>query len=165
MPTDPVSGNPMSERDIGKYGASIVPAPVAAGTKYWKIVDAFHLSGQQNRGNHNLYIDMLNADGTRRNGAQCNLSFGQFGEHSAVLTIDKPANEPGTIAPMYPGNFYDVAGAGMPSDKAIHLSTDWPDEEASNTQGHHSFMVIFQELVGAATAAGLVWFVIEAEST
>src|SRR5437588_4817457 len=135
MPIDPITGNPMSERDITKYGASIVHAAVASGAKYWKIVDAYHLSGQQNRGNHNLFVDVLNADGTRRNGAHCNLFFG---EHSNVLTVDKPANEPGTNAPMFRGNFYDIEGADLPSDKAIHFNTEWPDEEEGNTNGHHS---------------------------
>ena len=73
MPIDPGTGNPSSERDITKYGASIVRAAVASGTKYWKIVDAYHLSGQQNRGNHHLFADVLNADGTRRMGAHCSV--------------------------------------------------------------------------------------------
>src|SRR5947209_14608081 len=101
MPLDPNTGNPLSQRDITKYGASIVRANVAAGTRYWKVVEAYHLSGQQNRGNHNLFIDMLNADGTRRNGAHCNLYFGEYGDHHALLTLDKPPKEPGTNAPMF----------------------------------------------------------------
>jgi Carboxypeptidase regulatory-like domain len=155
-PIDPETGNPMSLRDIAHYDASIVRVTPPVGTSYWKIVDAHHLSGQQNKGNHNVYIDMRNADGTRRNGAHCNLYFD--GDKTsllsnpprAVLTIDKPANElGGTNAPMFRGNFYAVEGADMPSDKATGFSSVHPDEEGGNTDGHHSFMVVFQETLAA----------------
>ena len=153
MPIDPTTGNPTSERDITKYGASIVRASVATGAKYWKIVDAYHLSGQQNRGNHHLFADVLNADGTRRMGAQCTV---YFAGHSAVLTVDKPPNEPGTNAPMYRGNYYDIEAADLPSDKAIHFNSEWPDEEEGNTNGHHSFMVIFQETIAGDATTGSI---------
>ncbi len=142
-----VADNPHSQRDISKYGASIVRANVPPGTKYWKVVDAFHLSGQQNKGNHNVFVDVLNADGSRRYGAHVNVYFGQYADKFAVLTIDKPANEPGSNAPMFRGNFYDVEGADLPSDKAVHFTADLPDEEDGNTNGHHSYMVVFQETV------------------
>jgi len=153
MPIDSTTGNPSSERDITKYGASIVRANVSLGTKYWKIVDAYHLSGQQNRGNHNIFADVLNADGTRRMGAHCTL---YFAGRSAVLTVDKPPNEPGTNAPMYRGNFYDIEAADLPSDKAIHFNSEWPDEEEGNTNGHHSFMVIFRETIAGDATTGSI---------
>jgi hypothetical protein len=142
-----VADNPTSQRDITRYGASIVRANVPPGTKYWKVVDAYHLNGAQNKGNHHLFADVLNADGSRHNGAQLNLYYGQNADHFAKLTVDKPANEPGTNAPMYMGNFYDIEGADLPSDKAVHFTTSLPDEEVGNTTGHHSFMVIFQETI------------------
>lgn len=155
-PIDPETGNPMSVRDIAQYEASIVRVSPPVGTKYWKIVDAYHLSGQQNKGNHNVFIDMQSADGTRCKGSHCNLYFG--GDKNtllsdpprAVLTIDKPDNEPGgTNAPMFRGNFYAVGGADMPSDKATGFNSVHPDEEGGNTDGHHSFMVVFRETVAA----------------
>jgi hypothetical protein len=148
-----VADNPHSQRDITKYGASIVRANVPPGTKYWKVVDAYHLSGQQNKGNHNVFVDVLNANGTRRYGAHVNVYFGQYADKFAVLTIDKPANEPGSNAPMFRGNFYDVEGADLPSDKAVHFSADLPDEEDGNSNGHHSFMVVFQEAIAPQASA------------
>lgn len=153
MPIDPITSNPMSERDITKYGASIIRANVASGVKYWKIVDAYHLNGQQNRGNHNLFADVLNADGTRRMGAHCGL---YFGGRTAQLTVDKPPNEPGTNAPMFRGNYYDIEASDQASDKAIHFNSEWPDEEEGNTNGHHSFMVIFQETVAGDVTTGSI---------
>jgi len=64
-----------------------------------------------------------------------------------VLTVDKPPNEPGTNTPMFRGNFYAVEGADMPSDKATGFISEFPDEEAGNTNGHHSFQVVFRETV------------------
>jgi hypothetical protein len=153
MPIDPTTSNLGSERDITKYGASIVRTAVAYGTKYWKIIDAYHLSGQQNRGNHNLFADVLNAGGTRRMGAHCTV---YFAGHTALLTIDKPPNEPGANAPMYRANFYDIEASDLPSDKAMHFNTEWPDEEEGNTNGHHSFMVVFEETIaGDATTSSI----------
>ena len=152
---DPETGNPMSLRDITHYAASIVRAAPAAGTHYWKIVDAHHLSGQENRGNHHLFIDMLNADGTRRSGAHCHLFSGGdpnsllSNPPGAVLTIDKPPNEPGTNAPMFRNSFYAVEGADMPSDQATGFSSVHPDEEGGNEDGHHSFKVVFQDTMAA----------------
>jgi hypothetical protein len=114
------------------------------------------LSGRQNRGNRNLYVDVLGTDGTRRYGAKCHLTFAG---RSADLTIDKPTNEPGTNAPMYTGNTYDIEASGMPSDKAAGFRTEHPDEEAGNTWGHHSFMVTFREAVfedGAPVVTGSI---------
>ncbi|MEP7199820.1 MAG: carboxypeptidase-like regulatory domain-containing protein, partial [Chloroflexota bacterium] len=92
-------------------------------------------------------IDMLKENGKREDGAHCTLFFA---DRTVALTIDKPANEAGTNAPMFRGNFYDVEGAdGLPSDKAVHFNTEWPDEEGGNTNGHHSFMVIFQKTIAA----------------
>src|SRR5712692_2634579 len=150
MPIDPETGNEMSVRDITHYGASIVRSNAPPDTKYWKIIDAYHLPGRQNRGNHTLFVDMLNADGTRRNGAHCNM---YIGDKMFTNTLDKPANEPGTNFPMFRGPRYDVEGADMPSDKAVGFNTDLPDEEVGNTNGHHSFMVIFQEATASGTGA------------
>jgi hypothetical protein len=156
-PIDPETGNPMSLRDISAYGASIQRAAnLPPGTRYWKITDAYHLSGRQNRGNRHVFVDVLGMDGTRRYGAKCHLSFAG---RSAELTIDKPTNEPGTNAPMYTGNVYDIEASGMPSDKAVGFRTEHPDEEAGNTWGHHSFMVTFREAVfedGAPITTGSI---------
>ncbi|MBI5876385.1 MAG: hypothetical protein HZB53_01940 [Chloroflexi bacterium] len=150
-PIDSDTGNPMSLRDISAYGASIQRASgLPPGTRYWKIVDAYHLSGRQNRGNRNLNVDVLAMDGTRRYGAKCRLVWAG---RSADLTIDKPGNEPGTSTPMYAGNFYDIEALGMPSDKAVGFGTEHPDEEAGNTFGHHSFMVVFREALFEGDAA------------
>lgn len=150
-PIDPETGNPLSLREITAYGASIQRASgLAPGTRYWKIVDAYHLSGRQNRGNRHLYVDMLGADGTRRYGAKCRLFFGG---RSSDLTIDKPSNEPGTNTPLYAGNFYDIEALGLPSDKGVGFSTEHPDEEIGNAWGHHSFMVVFREALYEADGA------------
>ncbi len=150
-PIDPETGNPMSVRDIAQYGATIQRVAAQPGTKYWQIVDAYHLPGQQNKGNHNIFVDMLNADGTRRNGAHVTL---YAGDKQFTNTLDKPANEPGTNFPTYRGPRYDVAGADMPSDRAVGFSTDYPDEEAGNTNGHHSYMVVFKEAIAGGVQNG-----------
>src|SRR5438552_17160570 len=98
--TDPQTGNPVSVRDVSRYGVSIQRANPQNGIKYWKIVDVYHLSGAENNGNHNIYVDILNADGTRRLGAHCTL---YVGDKQFTSPVDKPAGE--------------RAGADLPIDR------------------------------------------------
>ena len=152
--TDPQTGNPVSVRDVARYGVSIQRANPPNGMKYWKIVDAYHLTGSENNGNHNIYVDMLNADGTRRLGAHCTL---YVGDKQFTSAVDKPAGErAGAEFPIYRGPRYDVAGADFPSDRAVGFSTDYPDEEPGNANGRHSYMVIFQEAIAGGAAAGSI---------
>jgi hypothetical protein len=93
---------------------------------------------------------MLNPDGSRRYGAHCNMTVG---DKTFTNTIDKPANEPGTNFPMFRGPSYSVEGTDMPSDRAEGFNTNLPDEETGNTNGHHSFVVVFQEAVADGAPA------------
>ncbi|MBI1801056.1 MAG: hypothetical protein HYR71_05460, partial [Chloroflexi bacterium] len=141
-------------RDLAHYGVSIVRASVPPDARYWKIIAAYHLSGAENKGGHSVYIDMLNADGSRRYGARCNI---WAGGKLFIATISQPPHEPGTSFPMASGATYDVEGAEMPSDKAVGFSADGPEEEAGNAPSRHSFMVVFGEAVaGEDTTTGTV---------
>jgi len=140
---------PQSTRDIANYGASIERANVPPGTAYWKVVKAYHLTGAENGGNHNIYADVLRADGTRWYGAQVRQLW-PGGD--ALAVVEKPPEEPGTNVPMWISGVYGIEAVGMPSDRVVGLHTKHPDEESGNTTGHHSFMVVFQETVATGGA-------------
>lgn len=129
--------------DATAYGVSIVPVDVPVGTTYWRVVRVHHLTPDENHGNHHVYLDALDEAGQRLFGAQARITW-SGGEQ--VVTIDKPANEPGTNFPMWKWQVVAVEMQGLPSDKVTNLHTGHPDEPpgTGNTLFHHSFQVDFK---------------------
>ena len=66
-----------------------------------------------------------------------------------VITVDKPANEPGTNFPMWKWQVCTVEMLDLPSDRVTGLHTGHPDEPPGmgNTLFHHSFAVHFQRAI------------------
>lgn len=145
-----VTGGRPVVNDAAGYGVQIQAANVAAGAWYWQAVRVHHLTPQENGGNHHIYLDVFDgaagsAYGARVNGARLRVTW-DGGEQ--VVTVDKPANEPGTNFPMWKWQVCAVeclglAGQGLPSDRVTNLHTGHPDEAAGNTLFHHSFHVTF----------------------
>lgn len=142
-------GTPASKLDVvndaAAYGVTVIPAEVVPGQVYWKIVTVHHLTPEQNRGNHHIFVDVLDEDDKRIYGAQVKMTW-QTG--SAINTIDKPGNEPGTNFPMWKNQVCDIEiASGLPSDRAIGIHTSHPDEGFGNTCFHHSFFIEFKKAV------------------
>jgi hypothetical protein len=144
------SGEPRYNNSAN-YGLKVtsvseVGIPVGAG-QYWQIVGVHHLTGTENMGNHHVYVDVIDADGQRVNGAQLVLEQGDSAPLFAI--VDKPPNEAGTNFPMWSNTRATVSVAWpadnpLPSEKVGVLRSDHPDEAVGNTWGHHSFYVVFQ---------------------
>lgn len=131
------------QNGAAKYGVSIVPATVAKGQPYYRVIGIHHLSGDENHGQHNVFCDVLDENGKRIERAV--LVAANINHTINHLVIDKPLGEPGTNAPMHFGDtleFY-VTG-GPPSDHAKGFHIRHEDEEAGTTRGHHSFYVVWQ---------------------
>jgi hypothetical protein len=109
----------------------------------WRAIGVHHLTGDENRGNHNIFCDVLNKEGQRVNGARLKMIQGEVG--SVFATIDKPAYEPGTNFPVWDGAPVSVSVAEGLSDSFDGMSTLHPDEDPGNYLAHHSFYVVFQE--------------------
>jgi hypothetical protein len=142
---------PVYNDAAGKYNVDIRFVPdidVPEGTsKYWRVVGIHHLTGPENMGNHNIYIDVLDEDANRINGAR--LVLFQPDATPVFAVVDKPANEAGTNFPLFKADKATVAVLWpeqdpLPSEQAFGLSTAHPDEEVGNTLFHHSFYVVFQ---------------------
>lgn len=129
------------------YGVKIkklpeISVPLGA-EKYWRVIGVHHLNGAENMGNHHVYVDVLDEDGVRMNGARLVLTQGNSAPVFAV--VDKPANEAGTNFPMWSSTRATVAVEdSLPSEAVTGLRTDHADEEIGNTWGHHSFYIVFQ---------------------
>jgi hypothetical protein len=136
--------------DATGYGVQIQPANVAPGAWYWQATRVHHLTPQENGGNHHIYLDARDGtgggpDGARVSGARLRVTW-EGGEQ--IVTIDKPANEPGTNFPMWKWQVCAVECLGLPghelpSDRVTGLHTGHPDEAPGNTLFHHSFHVTF----------------------
>lgn len=150
------AGLPALETNAEPYGVTVETATVAPGTAYWRLTRVHHLSSEENKGRHHIYIDAIKADGSRAFNTQAHITW-EGGEHTT--TLDKPLNEPAANFPMFKWQKCTVAMVGMPSDKAHGISSSHPDEPnpdnspSGNTLFHHSFLVIFQEVVAPQAVA------------
>jgi|GEM_PF-1811188 len=134
--------------DAGNYGVSIQPAAGAAGATYWKVVGIHHLTPDENRSRHNIFLDVLDEGGKRVKGAP--VSWNWDGNHVPPFSkqLDKPDNEPGMDIPISEGVFR-VWVQGELSDVVTGIHYNHADErnaqgEILNSFGHHSFYVVFQ---------------------
>ena len=48
-----------------KYGVTLLPAEVAAGQVYWRVIGVHHLTPEENQGKHAVYVDALDSAGER----------------------------------------------------------------------------------------------------
>ena len=130
--------------DATAYGVSIVEAEVPPGALYWRVARVHHLTPAENGGNHHIYFDVLDETGQRINGARLRITW-DGGED--YVTVDKPANEPGTNFPMWRGQVCRVEAEGLPSDQVLGLKSGHPDEAPGNTWFHHSFLIVYERAI------------------
>jgi hypothetical protein len=132
----------------GNYGVGI--SNINAGEKVWRCVGAYHLLPSENRGRHNLFVDVLDERGSRVNGAVVNW---QWAGDAPIQTkvLDKPVNEPGCDIPIDKNVTIKVwvQTGGLLSDAVYnihprHADEPGPNGENWNSVGHHSFYVCFQ---------------------
>ncbi len=147
--------------DAQAYGVEIKPVAVAPGGWYWQVVRVHHLTPEENGGNHHIYMDILdpaigdgsNPNGGRVYGARARVTW-DGGEQ--LVTVDKPANEPGTNFPMWKwqvcaAEALGLPGLELPSDRVTGMHTGHPDEAPGNTLFHHSFSITFVKVQAPLT--------------
>lgn len=135
------------------YGVSIVPATVAKGQPYFRVIGVHHLTGSENGGKNNIFLDVLNEQG-QRTGPPWSLVDWKWegmrpGERAGLVVLDKPAGEPGGNIALHAGQIASVWIPGRASDVVTGLQTagiDAPDEGPGNHRYHHSFYVVWQRV-------------------
>jgi hypothetical protein len=147
-----VRNNQAIINNAAKYGVQVQPiSNLGAAQQYWRVVGIHHLTGPENMGNHHTYVDVLDEQGKRINGAR--LVLKQEGAAPVFAVVDKPANEAGTNFPMWSNTRATVAvESALPSEAVTGLRSDHADEEVGNTWGHHSFYVVFQRTTASQGA-------------
>lgn len=139
----------MQVQGLVDYGVRVHRPPKAD----WVVVEARHLSPEENKGKHHIYVDALDEHGKRVEGARLCWGWDGGGEQPPIK-MDKPIGEPMCNIPVYKGQMIAV-WMGEHSDVVTGLHTMHPDElgpngEKWNSVGHHSFYICFQKVGQAA---------------
>jgi hypothetical protein len=134
--------NSVIYNDAESYGVIIQ----SAANLDWKVLGVHHLTPDENKGNHNVYIEVLCKQNEREGFRAIHWTWeGRQPNESApdVFAGQKPLNELVNI-PINVGMVVSV----WPhlGETVLNLRSDHPDEETGNTFGHHSFFVCFQEV-------------------
>jgi hypothetical protein len=134
----------MLDNDFEKWGIGVHEA--ANGE--WKVAKIHHLTPDENKGRHNIYIDALDESGQRVTGAM--LWWGDSGGVMERVSMDKPAGEPMCNIPIFRGQvIYVSMGEKSPTVVGLHsMHGDelGPNGEIWNSNGHHSFYIVFQKV-------------------
>lgn len=155
MPAAAAAAGVETINHAASYGARVVPAEVPAGATYWKLVEVRHLTPDENRGKHNVYVDVRNTDGKRLRDPALRIGWAWEGqrpdEAAPPAPLDKPEGEPAGNVELNRGQRLQVwiQGDGLPSDRAENLHSEHEAEIAAdgaegNYRYHHSYQVIFQ---------------------
>lgn len=113
---------------------------------HYHLIGIHHLTPEENRSKHNLYLDVIDPSGKR---LPERIEWGWSGqrqnETANPVLLDKPANEPSGNISI--GGFQIVWAKvlGKPSDRIWGVTTGLPDEGPNqwNTWGHHSYYCVF----------------------
>lgn len=138
------------QNDAGEYAVAVEYRTDAA----YQVIGVHHLDQSENRGNHHIWVEVLDAKGKRVPNAVIAWTWQGRKETTPLLvTCDKPADEPAGNIPLQHEQTVSLWVWTLNeygSDRVTGLHTRWRDEPPGNTWGHHSFYVVFQH--GAAPA-------------
>jgi hypothetical protein len=114
----------------------------------WRVLGIHHLAPEENRGNHNVYVEALCKQWERDNQRVIHWTWvGRRPDQDApdFWPGQKPSNELVNL-PINLGMTVSVWVSG--GEKVINLSSNHPDEGEypGNRIGHHSFFICFQEV-------------------
>lgn len=134
--------------DAVKYGVFIVRNDDAP----WKVIGVHHLTPNENRGNHHIFIDALNESGKRVKSATIEWDWegrGADEKKPNPLRLDKPVNEVPNLQFYSAGQIISIWHPD--GESVLDMRCDYPDEfgpngEVWNSIGHHSFFVVFQKV-------------------
>jgi hypothetical protein len=116
----------------------------------WQAVYIHHLTPDENRGKHNIFVDLLDEAGKPLTATAMRLGYTWEGRRSDELApapaLDKQPTEPLGNLPIEKKQriscWLEENGRRV-SDVVRGLHTELPDQGTGNTWGHHSYYVIF----------------------
>jgi hypothetical protein len=143
--------------EAAAYGVRLEPANAPGDSPFWQVVNVRHLSADENRGKHNVFVRVLDATGQRDRNPALRAAYTWEGrrpeENAPPRPLDKGDADLGHAdIDVNKGQHISVwiEGDGLPSARVANLHTDHEANEKSsdgqdgNTRFHHSFLVTFQ---------------------
>lgn len=127
--------------DARNYGVIVRSAQAAPGDIVFDVLRVHHLTPEENRGHHHIYVDVLDEEGRRLSDAQVRIVWA---EGSRVFTLNADPTRPGVAFPMNKWDVYEVDVMGMPSARVVGISAGHPAEGRGNPEFRHSFLIVFQ---------------------
>lgn len=118
----------------------------------WRVVGIYHLSPEENRGNHNVYLAAYDKEGHLIAAESDVFGWdweGRREDEKLPTGVEaKAAPERGNIGMSFGQKIICwVKRNGLSSDVVKNIHTDHPDEAEGNTIGHHSFYVVWKECI------------------
>ena len=99
----------------------------------WIVESVRHLTGEENHGNHHVYVDAKGPDGADLRNTGLNILYGwddmKPDEATPQVPIDKPEGEFGGNVPIFLSTAMYVSMHGAPSDIVRNLRTDFGDND------------------------------------
>lgn len=146
-----------SVNEAEAYGVRLEPANAPGNSPFWQVINVRHLSADENRGKHNIFVRVLDANGQRDRNPSLRVAYTWEGrrpdERAPLRPLDKGDADIGHAdIDINKGQRISVwiEGDGLPSARVVNLHTDHEaneqtsDGQDGNTRFHHSFLVTFQ---------------------
>lgn len=113
----------------------------------WRCIGVYHLAPEENRGRHNVFVDVLDEQGKRVRNANIKWRWADDAPQQ-TRWLDKPDNEPACDVPIDKGATVSlwVDSGALATESVTGIHTRHPDEGTGNTYGHHSYYVVFAKL-------------------
>lgn len=148
MAFDHTKYNHGTGNDATPWGVVIEKSQVAQNEIYYAAITVHHLYSDENMGNHNVYLDVLDEEGKRINGALVDFNWVGMRDNQKPnpAKIDKTNKEPGADIAIHGGQIISVWVRGTASDIVRNLRTDHGPDGQHNYMGHHSFYVVFKKV-------------------
>lgn len=129
---------------FGQLGGSIIPANVASGQAYWRVVSIEWHNEAESGGRHAIQFNALDESGNRVVGAPVTIAWGSGS--STVLMEAKPGEPFGANFPMYvDGPAYSARIDGLPSETVAGMGLGTP--ETPYLTIHTEYFVTWQRVV------------------
>lgn len=154
--------------EAAAYGVQLEPAHAPGSSPFWQVVNVRHLSADENRGKHNIYVRVLDANGQRERNSALRATYTWEGrrpeEAAPPRPLDKGDADLGHAdIDVNKGQHISVwiEGDGLPSARVANLHTDHEaaektsDGQDGNTRFHHSFLITFQRTQSEPAPVGV----------
>lgn len=145
--------------DAWRYGVTVATVRTPSA---WRCLGVYHLTPAENRGRHNIFLDVLDETGKRIPGAVVNWRWAD-GAPVQTRKLDKLTSEPGADIDAGKDATYSLwlSADGLPSDVVAGIHTRHADErgpngELWNSVGHHSFYVAFMRQKAAVIVPPII---------